>query len=250
MEVIINDKSLVGQYSEEKLLEYCANELIPILDEIEKLNGSILKEYETYSKHITPELTVSDFLHKKQRTDPIVERLKAYLIQLTCEPYWNTEIRTDNTKTYDCPISVVPNCITEAYERDGLLFSFDCSIFPRPFIEILCNGDNCKVRNFYTYEELLEHLNSLGLINTWTSNSFIEPSLGYLFEVRFREENHKQAHFHMTKGENSISLSIPDCDILAGSTQDTNKIIAWALTNMENIVELWNKYHPDLKVDF
>lgn len=248
MEVIINDQSLVGQYDEKSFFDYCATELIPILDDIEKLNGSILKEYETYNRFITAEYTVNDYLVKSRRSDPIIDRLKYYLIQLTRNPYWNDSIKTDSKKKYVCPISVSPNCITESYERDELLYSFDYSIFTRPFQKITCDGVDYSVRNFYTYDELKDHLSALGLITIWSSNSFIVPSLGYKFEVRSREENHKQAHFHMSKAEHKISLSIPDCDVLAGSTPDTNKIIAWALTNMEKIVCLWNKYHPELMV--
>lgn len=249
MEVIINEESLVGQYSEDSFLDYCATELIPILDKAEELNASILKDYGTCIKHVTPQLTIEDFIYKNDKRNPIIERLKAYLIQMTREPYWNSTPKTRKDVTYDCQIKDVPNCITEAYERKALLYSFDNSMFSRPFIEILCNGDLSSVRNFYKWNEFYEHLTELNLIVSWNKNSFFVPTLGYLFEVRFREDNHKQAHFHMTKAQDSISLSIPDCDILAGASPDTNKIISWAFKNMDHIIDLWNTYHPDLFIN-
>ena len=249
MEIIINDESLVGQYNETEIIDYCANELIPILDDIEKIDGSILKAYDTYQKYITPVSRVNDLIYKYQRMDPIVDRLKMYLIQLTKDPFWNDNINTDCEKVYTTPIISVPNCITEAYERKGLLFSFDNAVFARPTVKIKCDGHDCLVRNFYTHKELVAHLTDLNLINTWGKNSFVVPGLGYLFEVRFREDNHKQAHFHMSKAGYSISLSIPDCDVLAGSSPDKSKIVSWAFANMKNIVNLWNTIHPELKVE-
>lgn len=76
--------------------------------------------------------------------------------------------------------------------------------------------------------------------------------LGYKFEIRFNEENHKMAHFHVSKADYSASVSIPDADIIVGnlSGYDEKRIVSWALGNMDKIVKMWNDIHIDKKVNF
>lgn len=188
-----------------------------------------------------------EFIH--ERGNPIVEKFKSYLVQLSNEdPYWNDSVKTKTDTEYICDIAEIPNCITEAYERKGILFSFMNADYDHKWVSITCDKKRENVRNFTHHAELKEHLKELGLIMSWDSNSFFVNSIGYKFEVRFNEEHHNRAHFHLSNADEQISLSIPDADVLAGKVSNQPKVISWSLQNMKYIVELWNKYHPDRSV--
>ena len=242
MEILLNDKSLVGQFSQDKFIEFCTYQLLPILKKIQEMNGQLLKDYETYQKKVTPQFTLNDLLCVKG--NPVIDRLKSYIVQLTKEPYWNEDIKTNKNKLYKCIIADIPNCITEAFERDGLLLSFDDKRFSGISIELICDGTNEYVRNIYNVESLNHHLEELGYIVVWSNNSFLVKSIGYKFEVRFDEGHHNLAHFHMSNADEELSISIPDADIIKGSSRNERKIVTWALSNMDNIVKLWNKTEP------
>ena len=117
-------------------------------------------------------------------------------------------------------------------------------------MELLCNGKAFQVKNFFDADSLIGMLHNLGFIDVWDSNSFYILDGGYKFEIRYREENHNEAHFHISYGEYEISLSIPDADTLAGKLPGNKegKAVAWALRNMDRITELWNRIHPGRKV--
>ena len=57
------------------------------------------------------------------------------------------------------------------------------------------------------------------------------------------------AHFHLSNADESASLTIPDADIHKGELKNERKAVSWSLQNMDRIVELWNKYHPENPVN-
>lgn len=245
MDILLNDKSINGQFTEENFLVYIQSDVIPCLNLFEKNNCLVYKEYDTYNLKITPDMKFADFFYIQG--DPIINKLKTFLVQLTHdEPFWNNDIRTKTDISYSSIIEEIPNCITEAFERSGMLFSFYHYGFNDKYIELLRNGTCEKVRNSNTYNNLKDHFNELGIIDLWDKNSFIIKKIGYKFIIHFNEENHNIPHFHVETVNYMASLSIPDVDILAGSlpTDDKRKIESWALMNMDKIIELWNKIHP------
>lgn len=249
MDIVLNEKSIDGQFTEESFFEYMQDEVIPSLELINKNNCCIYKEYSTYSRKITADKDFASML--RVQGNPIINKLRIYLIQLcNDEPYWNDAIMTNNGIKYSCDIKETPNCITEAYERNGMVFSFHHDRFISTYLELWRDGIRCKVRNSYKQKILKEHLEELGIIEVWNKNSFYIGDTGYKFEIRFNEGHHNIAHFHVTNVNYSASISIPDGDVIVGKLPfDMEKrIVSWGLRNMSQIIELWNKEHPDKKV--
>lgn len=249
MDILLNEWSIEGQFTIDSFLDYMQSDVIPSLKLLEQNNCILYKEYTTYSRKITPNKELFDIF--KIRGNPIIDELITYLHQISnAEPFWNDDVRTKSDVSYSCIISDIPNCITEAYERKGMLFSFLNERFRDKILGLKLDGENIDVRNAYTYNILREHLNELGVINLWDKNSFIIRNTGYQFIIWFNEEHHNIAHFHVKNVDYNASLSIPDADIIAGDlpSDDKKKIESWALMNMDKIVELWNKFHPEKMV--
>ena len=246
MDIILNEKSLDGQFTYENFCKYMQQEVIPSLRLLEENDCSVYKEYGTYKRKITSEYFLVDFL--KMQGDPVINEFKVYLHKLSGSiPYWNDSVWTREDVQYRCAIKEIPNCITETYERGGILFSFSHRDFDAPFLELLRDGKTCTIGNADKLVILKQHLNDAGIIQVWDKNSFCIGDLGYKFEIRYNEKNHKVPHFHVSNTNYSISLSIPDMDVLAGELPSgmENKIRSWGLRNIQHIVELWNKIHSD-----
>ena len=251
MDIVVNDKSLCGQFTEENFLIYMQNEMLKIVKMLQEYDCVLYKDYNTYDCMVTPTMKFVDFL--KIQGEPIIDILRITLVQLSSDiPYWNDSIKTKGDREYITLIKEVPNCITEAYEREGMVLSFLHNDFEKVYLELQCDKKNFLVPNIFNYKILQTHFDKLGILDIWKENSFYINELGYKFEVRFREENHNRAHFHVSNSNYSASLSIPDIDVLAGHLikEDERKIVAWAMRNMKNIVELWNRYHPDKLVEY
>ena len=244
MEVILNDYSINGQFSYETFNLYMTNDVLPVMRMLDEYSVELLKSYDIYDKKITDNMSLQDYVHKKG--DPIVDRFKSYLISLAyTEPYWEMKPMTSDVKEYICEISKIPNCITEAFERKAILFSFISGGFDKEKITLTCDKKDESIINFTTKQFAKKCLADMDIIELWNSNSFFVEGLGYKFEVRFNEGHHNLPHFHLSNTEESASLSIPDADIIEGKLKNEQKAISWSLQNMNKIVELWNKYHQE-----
>lgn len=243
MDVLLNEKSIKMQFTEETFIEYLIKEALPVMELLTDIDATLLKEYSTYEYKITKDKTIYELINR--RGNPVIDRLKDTLVQLTCAPFWNDNIYTRKDVKYTCDIDEIPNCITESFERKGVLYSFINGGYSTLYLEIICDDLKDCVRNFSTLDELKKHMSELGLLTLWEENSFNIESLGLKFEIRFREDNHNMPHFHLSNANESASISIPDADIIAGSLNNSSKAISWSLQNMKNIVDLWNKIHPD-----
>lgn len=247
MEVLLNEKSIRMQFTEDGFIEYIRNEILPVMKILSDNHMALLKDYSTYDRRVTRDKTMHDFIQRKG--NPLIDRLKDHLVQLACvAPFWNDNIHTREAVKYICDIREIPNCITETLERGGILFSFKNGKYDKNCVDVVCDGEKKEVRNFFDFNGLKRHLVELGLLIQWNSNSFYVGSIGYKFEIRFREDNHNMPHFHLSRTNEAASLSIPDADIIVGELKDSRKAISWSLQNMGNIAELWNQYHPDKKV--
>lgn len=247
MEGILNDASIVGQFTEDSFVEYMRSEIVPMMKMLSEQNICLLKSYQTYGRMVTEKQSLEDFIHKKG--NPVIDRFKDYLVSLAYrEPYWDDHPKTDDGKMYVCGIPDVPNCITEAYERKGMLFSFAQGGYDEKEIILSCDDEEDSVVNFSTVEILRNCFIDLGILESWNSNSFYVYGLGYKFEIRFNESHHNLAHFHLNNADESASLTIPDADIYKGKLKNEKKAVSWSLQHMDRIVELWNKYHPEKPV--
>lgn len=245
MAVVLNEESINSQFNRDSFSKYAKDEIVPILQRLESLDIALLKNYNVYSKKVTADATLADLL--RIQGDPAIDLIRVYLAQMQRAPYWNDDIRTDGNTIYITPISEIPNCITEAYERNGMVFSLDTSIGQR-YYQISVNGKPANVPVFAIKKELEDHLVNLKVIVRWDSNSFQVEAIGYKFEVRFNEGHHNYAHFHLSNADEELSIKIPDADIIEGETLNKRKIQSWALNNMDHIVDLWNRYHPELPI--
>lgn len=247
MEGILNDESIVGQFTEDSFIEYMRSEIVPMMKMLSEQNIGLLKSYQTYGRMVTEKQSLEDFIHKAG--NPIIDRFKDYLVSLAYrEPYWEDHPKTDDGKMYVCDIPDAPNCITEAYERKGMLFSFAQGGYDVEELFLTCDKKKVKIANFFTTDKLNKCFAELGIIELWESNSFYVSALGYKFEVRFKESHHNLAHFHLSNADESASLTIPDADIREGKLKNERKAVSWSLQHMDRIVELWNKHHPEKPV--
>lgn len=249
MDIILNEKSIDGQFTKENFMLYMCDEIIPCMKKMEETGCTLFKAYNTYERMVTEHTSLGEMIGEWHV--PEIVAFKRYLVQLyRDEPFWNASVQTKNDVEYISVLDELPNCITEAYERNGAVFSFRHQRFVARVFELLCNGKAVQVNNFYDKASLSDLLHNLGFSDFWDRNSFYILDGKYKFEIRYRENNHNVAHFHISYGEYGISLSIPDADKLAGKLPmgDEGKAVAWALRNMDEIIKLWNRVHPERKV--
>ena len=124
MDIILNEKSLEAQFTEEHFLECLQNQLIPILKLLEEHECILYKKSDAYSYKVTPGQSLFDFM--KVKGDPAISRAKIYLHRLyNEEPFWDQQSLCDAKKKYECSyFNEIPNCAIEAYEREAIILSF------------------------------------------------------------------------------------------------------------------------------
>jgi hypothetical protein len=178
--------------------------------------------------------------------NPAISALRVYLLKLANDnPFWNNDIKTSSQKQYKSDIQGVPNCITEAYERKGIVLSFSKANFSNEELILYVDNIKEKVLNASTLTQMKTHFEILGLLSPWKENSFIIKKYNVKFEIRYKEEHHNIKHFHLSTNDFAASISIPDADIIAGELPPglKSKLISWSLCNMDKISELWNQIH-------
>lgn len=250
MDIILNEKSLEAQFTEEDFLECLQNQLIPMLKLLDENKCILYKKSDAYSYKVTPRQSLLDFM--KVKGDPAIQRTKTYLHRLyNEEPFWDQQSLYDTKKKYECNyFNEIPNCAIEAYERGAIILSFANKRFLVDYINILVDQESNVVRNCCCVEKMEFHFTELGILQKWQKNSFRIES-GYLFEIRFSEANHNKPHFHVTKNENSASYAIPELTKLAGciESDDEKAILTWAQKSLDRIIKHWNLFHQDKKIE-
>lgn len=245
MDILLNEDSLRGQYTNDGFSEYMIETMIPCLELMDSKLCTIYKKSDIYGQYVTKQNTLYDFL--VQRGDPVIVKFKLYLHRMCkTEPFWDTNPVTNLEDCYECDTigNEIPNCISEAYERNGILYSFLTHEYNMNEVALIKNGIQSSIRNAYDINSLKNHMSQLGLIEIWSANSF-PIVLGYKFEIRFREDNHSVAHFHISKNDASASYDILKLTKIVGEipTEDEKAILNWADEHYEQLKELWNRYH-------
>lgn len=143
MDIVLNDFSIDGQFeSSEDFLDYLTESLFSVLEQLAKQGCILLKSHYTYSRCIVPGITLHDMVfHGNFNGYSEITKLRAFIVQLTDEPFWETDQKTQTDALYDSPVTGnfsgdSPNCLSEAYERGCMLMSFRHNAFSRPTIKI------------------------------------------------------------------------------------------------------------------
>ena len=245
MQIILNDFSLKGQFSD--ISQFCdstSDYILPCLIFCEKQEYEVLKSYDTYTCKITNQLSFQDVLNKSTGY-PELQLLKSKLVQLFWEqPYWNDNINT--------PKNIMPDCKTEAFFRKGILLSYRGADADSVKLSITINSKDELVSNASEKRQLLENLNEFKVYEL--TNSFSIPDSNLKVEVRSSEEHHNEPHFHISNPAGTdIVIYLKDFKQHQGKipVPSDDKIINEWLSNTKNkdyLIELWNYYHPEQQI--
>lgn len=188
MDIVINDYSLNGQFDTiDDFVEDLNINLLPTFEQFNNLSFSVFKSHNTYELKVTSKKTLYDVF--MINGDPSITKLKSILSNIMCdEPYWTSDPKTDCTAQYICEYTDnFINCFTEAYERDGILFSFTHELFLNKCCKIYKNNEMVDIKNCFNKHILLEHLlktKEIDLIYFWSN---IELKI----EIEFARRNTK-----------------------------------------------------------
>lgn len=125
MDIILNDKSICGQFeTEEAFADALVDVILPMLKSMESMQASLLKSDETYKCLITKNKNFLDIVYS--RSYPEFVRLKSIIVQLySSNPYWQHDSCYDVLSEYDYPFKTnEPNSFTEAIDRKIGILSF------------------------------------------------------------------------------------------------------------------------------
>lgn len=189
MNIIFNDNSLAGQYCDlDDFVEDLNNLFLPMLMYAKKFKLEILKSYNTYSRYVTPTISLSSILNSYGSAE--ITAIKSYLVELSSQdPYWNDDIKTDASSQYECIFtSEIPNCFTEALERDGGLISFGKEPFCYEKIVIQRNFISHEIPNGYDRNSFLKNL---FLLNVIDESCYLE-SISMGINIKFCSENNRK----------------------------------------------------------
>lgn len=157
MDVIINDFSLNGQFSDEQhFLDSLYENTLPIIGSLEKLQVKILRSYYSYKSNVTKDKTLNDLL--TTRGNPEIVRLKSQLHKMFFEePYWEDSLKSVE-EVYDCAFTKKKSefCLAEALERKIPVLSFKHNNFNERKIEINKNRQSISIDNIFNKEVMLQ----------------------------------------------------------------------------------------------
>lgn len=73
----------------------------------------------------------------------------------------------------------------------------------------------------------------------------VERTHGIRFEIRPKEKGHNVPHCHASYQGKEISISLIDCEVIAGNIPKTQQVFAvkWVKENLAVLQSFWDKYH-------
>lgn len=236
MEVIINDFSLDGQFSdEEEFVDSLYENTLPMLSDLEKLKATILRSYNSYESKVTNEKTLHELLIT--RGSPEITKLKGQLQKMFFEePFWEDSLKSVED-IYECVFTEKKSqfCLAEALERDIPVLSFEHENFRESTIEIIKNNESAYIKNLYNKEVMLQILREYGVI---THLDFI--ILKYNMNDSFGFKKGKNYFYELVE---SASLSLDDQSYIIS---DMDKLINF-VSNGENPGDLSKTIEGKLK---
>ena len=161
MEVLLNELSLTGQFSDQdEFVRKALRPYICILREMQMYDMLLLKKSDVWDKSITPTCNIHSILVTRPiaLTDE-VGRFKSAIAALTKEPFWDDDSKqpTDSTYLLD-KIDIKGSSPAEACERDNTIISFIQSNTSSDPLNIVRNGTNVPLLNLTAYGEITAHL--------------------------------------------------------------------------------------------
>lgn len=127
MELIMNDFSLRGQFAEiDDFEDYFIEYLDGLLNIIIDKKITLLKKSDTYSRKITEDITMAEYL-KKSFNRSVATRIKQKIVAMSYSaPYWDIDGEIQSKAGVEYRYNdkqPEPNCFTEAIERKCPLLS-------------------------------------------------------------------------------------------------------------------------------
>lgn len=158
MEIIINELSITGQFSNKDDFLCDLEKLLPIIKLIKELRFTLLKEHSFFTSRITDIDTLQDILYSK---DDSVRRMKSYLVELTnTPPFWNdSRVHNCDNDTYFYDTQNICNTsLAEASQRDKKILSFNHSSYQNINLTIQKNNTDIDIFNINDKTLFLDEL--------------------------------------------------------------------------------------------
>ena len=156
MEMILNEYSLEGQFRDTDEFVFCVNdELRMIMDYLLEKRIPLLKKCDFYERRITKDMNLAQIL--RITGDPLIQQIRSYISKMAfTEPYWDNDMKTDMRVYYRCPMEGdIPNCFTEAIERDKVVVSFKNENYAEEQYSYQRDGKEGNIDNITAYGKFL-----------------------------------------------------------------------------------------------
>lgn len=164
MELLLNEKSLDGQFSSLDEFYKSLPEMSRNLKILKREGIALLKHSTLYQRKITDDMTIFDLQNSKDKVAPIyrdqVRQWKRELSALTMSPpYWDSE---DNMNGAD----ISEDSLTEAALRRTDVLSFLHKDYTDVSVKVTCQGQKISVRSAVTTAYLADILYQRNVIDT------------------------------------------------------------------------------------
>lgn len=241
MELILNDFSLSGQYSNvDEFADDVSDNMLPLLVLADKKEYPLFKKQDAYNLPVCYQTTLKDVFTKYGSKYPDISKFKSLLNRVLWkeEPFWDQNPKTDLTAEFELQ---VPNCMSETFYRKGILISFVKSKFNQDTIFLVVNKINEKIPNATTSEKLIERLIEVKEIS-------FPHDTRFKFAIHCEDNmNHHKPHFHITNGIVSSIVQISDFDSAEKAVVIHRELIDGvnlAKKYKQDLIDIWNSLNP------
>jgi len=168
MDVLFNELSLAGQFSNEENFLRCG--LFPIINVLKEMQGfsiQLLKKKDVWNEKVSPTSNLhSVMVSNNFRKSDEIRRFKTAIASLCKDPYWDDDIKQNANSTYFFNGNDIwGSSPAEASERDKVIVSFGSSLASANPVSIIRNGTNLPLVNLTLRGTLTEHLWESGQIS-------------------------------------------------------------------------------------
>lgn len=252
MNYVMNEYSLRGQFPDvETFYDSVRNYTGPVLRKIQKEKGAVIWKHEAFwQQEVCPGIRLQDIRPNKNERSAELTRLKTLLQRLYVEKeFWSERDDIEVLAIrycFDEEISnefPVLNCFTKAFMLDGKMISFEHEQYFEPelvfYIEAEDGEQQCTIDNIYD-------------INWWKEEPEIItwPRIKNLYrvQVRAREIDRHEPHFHVEYNEYAAVFAISDGHMIEqGKTEMPGNMIkmikSWYEQNADALTSAWNRLH-------